>query len=106
MGTFSVSIQVGNPAGRQFVEVEALVDTGASDTVVPQELLRRLGIIPIDRFAYSIADETVVEYDVGEARLRRWPGTYYASGIRPRGRNAAARGHYVTDFPPWSRYTV
>ena len=70
MGTFSVQIQVGDLAGNLYVEVEALVDTGASDTMLPQDILRRLGIIPVDRFTYSLADETIVEYDVGEARLR------------------------------------
>jgi len=28
MGTFSVLLQVGDPARREFAEVEALVDTG------------------------------------------------------------------------------
>lgn len=70
MGTFSVSIQVGGPSGDQFVQFEALVDTGSSDTVLPRDILERLGITPVDRFAYSLADETIVEYDVGEARVR------------------------------------
>ena len=70
LGTFSVPIQVGDRAGGQFVQVEALVDTGASDTVLPQDLLQGLGITAVDRLTYSLADETVVEYDVGEARLR------------------------------------
>ncbi len=47
-----------------------MVDTGASDTVLPQDVLRQLGITPVDRFTYSLADETIVEYDVGETRVR------------------------------------
>lgn len=70
MGTFSVRIQVGDSEGSQYVEVDALVDTGASDTVLPQDTLRDLGVTPVDRFAYSLAAETIVEYDVGEARIR------------------------------------
>jgi clan AA aspartic protease len=70
MGTFSVTLQVGDLAGRQFVDFQALVDTGASDTVLPQDVLGRLGIEIIDRFTYNLANETVVEYGVGEARLR------------------------------------
>ena len=70
MGTFTVSIQVGDLAGGQFIQVAALVDTGSSDTVLPREILEALGITAVDRFAYSLADETVVEYEVGEARLR------------------------------------
>ena len=70
MGTFSVRIQVGDLADRQYLEVDALVDTGSSDTVLPQDTLRELGVTPVDRFTYSLADETIVEYDVGEARIR------------------------------------
>ena len=70
MGTFSVQIQVGGLSNGQFVEVDALVDTGSSDTVLPRDMLERLGITAVDRFAYSLADETMVEYDVGEARVR------------------------------------
>ena len=70
MGTFSVTIQVGDLAGQNFVDQEALVDTGSSDTVLPRDLLEGLGITVVDRFAYSLADETIVEYDVGEARVR------------------------------------
>ena len=70
MGTFSVPIQVGDPSGQQFIDVEALVDTGASDTVLPRDTLTRLGIQRMDRFTYRLADERVVEYEVGEARVR------------------------------------
>ena len=44
MGTFSVTIQVEDLQGEQFESVEALVDTGASDTVVPRPILERLGV--------------------------------------------------------------
>ncbi len=70
MGTFSHPITLVSPAGDRSETLTALVDTGASDTVLPQDILRRLGITPVDRFAYSLADETIVEYDVGEARIR------------------------------------
>lgn len=70
MGTFSVTVEIGATSGGKFTQVEALVDTGASDTLLPYDILRRLGITPVDRFTYSLADETIVEYDVGEARIR------------------------------------
>ena len=70
MGTFSVRIEVGGLSGGRFVQFEALVDTGSSDTVLPRDILEGLGITAVDRFAYSLADETIVEYDVGEARVR------------------------------------
>ena len=56
--------------GQQFIDVVALVDTGASDSVLPRDTLAQLGIQPVDRFTYRLADERVVEYEVGEARIR------------------------------------
>lgn len=44
MGTFTVTIQIGDLAGQQFVEVQALVDTGSTYTVLPNEVLEQLGI--------------------------------------------------------------
>ncbi len=70
MGTFTVLLQVGASSGGEFVDVEALVDTGASHTMLPGGLLRGLGIEVIERVSFKLADERVVEYEVGEARLR------------------------------------
>ena len=44
LGTFSATIAVAHHETRQFIEVEALVDTGASDTVLPTSLLEQLNI--------------------------------------------------------------
>ncbi len=46
MGAFRVRREVGNPAGGRFESIEALVDTGATYTVLPPDLLERLGIRP------------------------------------------------------------
>ncbi len=70
MGTFTVPIEIGDLAGRQFVAVDALVDTGASDTVLPQDVLDKLGVTPIVRRPFRLADERIVEYAVGQARIR------------------------------------
>ena len=69
MGTFSVSIQVGGPSSADFRPVDALVDTGASHTLLPSNLLAELGVGVIEQVA-RMADEGIVEYDVGEARIR------------------------------------
>ena len=70
MGTFTVRFEVGDPARRQFVEVEALVDTGATHTVLPRDMLLTLGVEAMERVAFQLADEREVEYEVGEARIR------------------------------------
>ena len=70
MGTFSVSMLVGDLQNRRFVQVEALVDTGSSDTLLPKDMLTSLGVEALERVSYELADERVVEYEVGEARIR------------------------------------
>ena len=70
MGTFSVRIQVGDLEGRQYVEVDALVDTGASHTLLPRDTLVSLGIEVIELLSFELADDRIVEYEVGEARIR------------------------------------
>ena len=70
MGTFSVPLEVGNPAGGSFVRIDALVDTGATYTVLGGDLLERLGVEPVDPRSFQLANERIVDYDVGEVRLR------------------------------------
>ena len=70
MGTFSVIIEIGDSQGQTFESVEALVDTGTTYTVLPQEALVRLGIQPIETVSFELADDRIVEYQVGEARVR------------------------------------
>ena len=75
MGTFSVPIQVGD--GQQFVEVETLVDTGASDTTLPENMLTQLGVQPMARRSFRLADERLVEYPVGQARAPNLSGQQF-----------------------------
>lgn len=70
MGTFTVSIQVGDLAGQQFVGMEALVDTGATYTSVPENTLRQLGIDIRESRSFELADDRIAEYPVGYASIR------------------------------------
>ena len=70
MGTFTVDVQVFGPRGPGVVVVQALVDTGATHTLLPSNLLVDLGIDPTERVPFQLADERTVEYEVGEARIR------------------------------------
>ena len=56
--------------GGEFASVEALVDTGSPYTVLAQDLLTTLGIKPTERRRFQLGDDSFVEYDMGEARLR------------------------------------
>ncbi len=70
MGTFKVTIEIGDPQGQRFEQIEALVDTGATLTTAPASLLRRLGVTPSRRGTSQLANGERVEMDMGETRVR------------------------------------
>ena len=70
MGTFSVMVSVGNPRGGDQVEVAALVDTGASDSMFPASLLESLHLEPRSQVDYALADGTEVRFGRGQAVIR------------------------------------
>ena len=65
MGTLQVEIEVGDPEGRRYETVEALVDSGATYTTMPESLLRRLGVSPHSKRTFVLADGTRIERDFG-----------------------------------------
>jgi predicted aspartyl protease len=70
MSTFSVPIQVGDQAGRRYIDLEALVDTGSSHTAIPENILNQLGILPKGQRCHLLADNSAVVYPWSEARIR------------------------------------
>ena len=70
MGTFSVTVELGTSSAGEFTQFEALVDTGATYTVLPEDALVRLGVQAIETVSFQLADDRIVEYQVGEARIR------------------------------------
>ena len=70
MGTFSITIEIGDPQGQRFESIDALVDTGATLTTVPATILRRLGVAPSRRSTFILANDQRVEMDMGETRVR------------------------------------
>ena len=70
MGTFTVPAQIGNQLTGEFVPIDALVDTGATYTLLPADILARLDITSAGEQDFELADRHHVRYDVGEARLR------------------------------------
>jgi predicted aspartyl protease len=38
--------------------------------MIPANALRELGVVPLERIAFQLADERTVEYSIGEARMR------------------------------------
>lgn len=70
MGTFSVDIEIGSPDGSRYEVVEALVDTGASFSMVPRGMLERLGVTAHDQIPFILADGSRILRDIGWTRIR------------------------------------
>ena len=65
MSVFYVTIALGDPQGERFEELQALVDTGATWTWVPSEVLVRLGHRPTLKRKLRTADNRVIQRDAG-----------------------------------------
>ena len=70
MGTFTVTVEVGDPQGQRFESVQAMVDTGASDTLAPRAMLERLGVPVQGSWPFTMADDREIEYDIGQTVIR------------------------------------
>jgi clan AA aspartic protease len=70
MGTFLHPIEVGDPRGQRFETLEALVDTGASYSSIPRNVLARLGVEPEEERPFILADGRRVSYGLAWIRLR------------------------------------
>ena len=46
-------------------EAEFLVDTGATDSLVPASELNTIGVLPVGKTTYELANGEVVEYEFG-----------------------------------------
>ncbi len=67
MGEFTHTLMVSDVNGVNSVAVEALVDTGATYSVIPAGALRELGIAPTRTITFELADQSEVSYGVGNA---------------------------------------
>ena len=66
MGTFNWTIEIASKDGARSVSVDALVDTGATYSVVPANLLGELGVSPDRHAVFEYGDGRRVEMDIGE----------------------------------------
>ncbi len=69
MGVFHCTVTVSPVTGSNSRVTEAIVDTGASYSVIPGQLLRQLGIQPKRTDVFMLADGTHHEEVIGEARV-------------------------------------
>ena len=70
IGTFRIIVEIGDPAGQRFEPVEMLVDTGATFTKAPRELLECLGVVLESTYTAELADGSRVERARGRTIIR------------------------------------
>jgi len=89
MGTFTVDVEVGSADRGQFRSVEVLVDTGATFSWIPGDILRELGHDPLTSERFETADGRIVERDIAEVpirldgNIRTTPCVFADEGSRP-----------------------
>lgn len=70
MSVFYVTVGLGDSKGERFEEQKALVDTGATWTWVPGDVLTRLGHKPTLKRRLKTADNRIIERDATEVPIR------------------------------------
>ena len=71
MGLFHTTIEVGNPANPVYHQIEPIVDTGATYSMLPASLLEKtLGLSPTEEMVFPLDAGGQRTYGLGEARLR------------------------------------
>ena len=70
MGLTKVTAKITNIEGHHAcLEALMLVDTGATDSLVPAEELDKIGVRREGRMTYELADGSVKEFDFGLVRI-------------------------------------
>ena len=69
VGTFHVDFTLRCEDGTRSVDLNGLVDTGASYTLIPAGLLDDLGVARRETLMFRLADGSAKEFDVGLAEM-------------------------------------
>lgn len=68
MGAIHVTVSVrATPTARRKYEADFLVDTGATDSMAPAKQLRAIGVLPVGKTTYELADGATRELEFGTA---------------------------------------
>ena len=70
MGVFQVELEIGDPRGERYEKIDALVDSGATYTMLPSSLLRELGVEPIESRTFIVADDRRIERGFGQTYMK------------------------------------
>jgi len=69
MGLTHVSVTIKNPKTGDYFQSRFLVDTGAMDSLVPASELTKIGIEPVAKRTYKLADATSSNSTLDWSRL-------------------------------------
>ncbi len=69
MGLTYVTVIVKAAGGKKKYQANFLVETGATDSLGPATELRKIGIKPVGKAAYELADGSLEEYSFGLAEF-------------------------------------
>lgn len=78
MGLTHVPVTVSNLVNGESFTANFLIDTGATEPMVPASELKRIGIKPVGTRIYELANGQRQEFEIGEARLSFWDETFPA----------------------------
>ena len=81
MGLTYVRMEIANP-GRpaQREPVEALLDTGATYSMIPRQVLAKLGLEPAETAEFETADGRTIQREICEA-VFHWKGRFGTSKV-------------------------
>ncbi len=74
MGHVSIKVRIANPENGKFIEETALVDTGATNTILPKEMADQLGLKTTSRRkvrtakGYVDVENSVAEIGIGNEK--------------------------------------
>ena len=69
MGLTHVVVREFNSESEDTYKVEFLVNTGTMDTMAPASELKKIGMQPVGKDVYEMANGELVEYEYGNAKL-------------------------------------
>ena len=83
MGVVNANVVISNPADRsRNWEGRFLVDTGATDSLVPRQHLEAIGLAPEAQRTYLLADGSEIRMDVAVARIELLERTCWPTAAR------------------------
>ncbi len=67
MGLVKITGKVGK--GKKATEVDLLIDSGATFTVLPENVWKKLNLKPLEKLKFTLADSTIISRQISEVWL-------------------------------------